>query len=173
MHKRMSDIDDMEEEIMTPEGIAQYANALITVQRKEQIPIMAEIKAKQEYASCDEDEKELFTQIVGGYLFTADDCLPELDDCYMQLTIKKSEAGVGYDISCTFCREKQGKSYWFNISPADYFMIIQIVGIYKPAVIHSFAPYYFFKDDIVDLVDSIVKSQMKVKVARKKVKMVR
>ena len=126
----MSDIDDMEEEIMTPEGIAQYANALITVQRKEQIPIMAEIKAKQEYASCDEDEKELFTQIIGGYLFTADDCLPELDDCYMQLTIKKSEAGVGFDISCTFCREKQGKCYWFNISPADYFMISSITFLF-------------------------------------------
>ena len=140
----MSDLDDIEEKIMTPEGIAQYAQALIAVQRKEQQPIMAELKATQEYSNCDDDEKELFAQIISGYTFASDDCLSEFDECYMQLTIKKGEASHGYDLSCTFCRELQGKSYCFNISPADYFMVIQIVGNYKPGVVHSFAPYYFF-----------------------------
>lgn len=41
----MSDINDMEEKIMTPEGIAQYAGALITVQRKEQNPLMTEVRS--------------------------------------------------------------------------------------------------------------------------------
>lgn len=91
----------------------------------------------------------------------------------MQLTIKKGKGGIGYDILCTFCRESQGKSYWFNISPADYFMVIQIVGTYTPGVVHSFAPYYFFQDEIVDIVDSVVNRQMKTKTARKKIKVIR
>ena len=173
MHNKMSDIDDIDEKILTPEGSGQYAAALITVQRKEQMPVMAELKAKQEYVKCDDDEKELFRQILSGYTFAADDCLAELDECYMQLTVKKSEAGTGYDISCAFCRESQGKSYWFNISPADYFMIIQIVGTYTPGVVHSFAPYYFFQAETVDIVDSVVNSQMKAKTARKKIKVIR
>lgn len=174
----MSEIDDVEkqfsaDELMTPEGIATYARALINVQRKEQMPIMAELKEKQDYFSCDDDEKELLKQIVSGYTFAVEECLPELDDCYMQLTIKKSESGLGYDMSCVFCREKQGKSYWFNISPADYFLLIQIVGNYKPGVIHSFAPYFFFQADIVDIVDGVIKSQLQVSALRKKVKVVR
>jgi len=174
----MSDIDEVEkkyskEETMTPEGIATYAHALINVQRKEQIPVMAELKGKQEYFDCDEDNKELFTQIINGYKFTPEDCLPELDECYMQLIVKKSEYGVGYDISCTFCREKKGKSFWFNISPADYFLLIQLVGNYKPNVIHSFAPYFFFRGDMVDLVDGVVNSQLRTTTARKRIKTVR
>jgi len=173
VHRIMADIDDIDEKILTPEGSAQYAEALITVQRKEQIPVMAELKAKQEYVKCDEDEIELFRQILSGYTFAADDCLAELDECYMQLTVKKSEAGIGYDISCTFCRESQGKSYWFNISPADYFMIIQLVGTYSPGLVHSFAPYYFFQAELVDIVDNVVNSQMKAKNARKRIKVIR
>lgn len=169
----MSDLDEMEEKIMTPEGIAQYAQALISVQRKEQQPLMDELKASQEYSSCDDDAKELFGQIISGYPVTSDDCLPELDECYMQLTIKKGEAGPGFSLSCAFCRERQGKSYGFNLSPADYFMIIQLVGIYKPGVVHSFAPYYFFTDDIVALVDEILKNKMQERVARKKIKVIR
>lgn len=169
----MTDIDDIDEKILTPEGSGQYTEALIAVRRKEQMQVMADLKAKQEYAKCDEDEKELFRQILSGYTFAAEDCLAELDECYMQLAVKKSETGPGYDISCSFCRESQGKSYWFNIAPADYFMIIQIVGIYTPGVVHSFAPYYFFPDEIVDIVDSVVNSQMKAKTARKRIKVIR
>ncbi len=169
----MSEIDDVEEELMTPERFAQYAHALINVQRKERTAIMAEIKKKQEYFSCDDDEKELFRQIVSGYTFTADDCLPELDDCYMQLAVKKNESGLGYHMSCTFCREKNGKSYWFNISPADFFLIIQIMGNYKPNVIHSFEPYFFFQDDIVDIVDGVIISQFQARTPRKRIKITR
>ena len=64
----MSVIDDMDEKIMTPDGIGQYAQALITVQRKERTPLMSELKAKQNYVKCDEDEKELFRQILSGIL---------------------------------------------------------------------------------------------------------
>ena len=174
----MSDIEDVEkrfakEELMTPEGIAEYAHALINAQRKEQIPMMAELKQQQKYFTCDDDEKELVRQIIGGYKFTADACLSELDDCYMQLTIKKSKHGLGYDMSCIFCREKNGKSYWFNISPADYFLIIQILDDYQPNLIHSFAPYFFFNDDIVSLVDDVASSQLQVKPPRKKIKIIR
>ena len=169
----MKDIDDIDERILTPEGSGQYAQALITVQRKEQMSVMADLKVKQEYVKCDDDEKELFRQILSGYTFEADDCLVELDECYMQLTIKKSEAGTGYDISCAFCRESQGKIYWFNISPADYFMIIQIVGTYNPGVVHSFEPYYFFPDEILDIVDVVVNGQIKAKTARKRIKVIR
>ena len=174
----MSDIDDIEkkfskEELLTPEGIARYAHALINVQRKKQIPIMAEIKEKQEFFECDDDDKELFRQIISGYKFNVDACLPELDDRYMQLAVKKSEYGPGYDISCTFCREKGGRSCWFNIDPADYFLVIQIMGNYKPNVIHSFAPYFFFNIDIVEIVDGVVKNQIEVKPARKKIKIIR
>ena len=169
----MSVIDDMDEKIMTPDGIGQYAQALITVQRKERTPLMSELKAKQNYVKCDEDEKELFRQILSGYTFAVDDCLPELDECYMQLNVQKSEAGPGYDISCSFCRENQGKCYWFSISPADYFMIVQLVGTYVPGVVHSFAPYYFFQTEMIEVVDPVVKSQMKSKNARKRIKMIR
>lgn len=174
----MADIDEVEkkfskEEMMTPAGIAKYAHELINVQRKEQMPIMAEIKKQQEYFACDEDNKELFKQIVSGYKFNTDDCLPALDDCYMQLIVKKRENSLGYDMSCTFCREKKGKSSWFNIAPADYFLIIQIMGNYKMNVIHSFAPYFFFQNDIIDIVDGVVKSQAQTIAARKKIKVVR
>lgn len=169
----MADMDDRDDEMMTPEGMAEYAGALITVQRKEHSPLMKEIKAKQVYYSCDDDEKELFEQIVSGYVFSIDDCLPEIDDCYMQLSIKKGETGAGYAMSCFFCREKQGKIHWFSISPADYFMIIQIVGIYKPSVVHSYEPYYFFKDDIVEIVDRLVASQMQAQGGRKKIKIIK
>lgn len=169
----MKEIDDIDETILTPAGSGEYAQALITVQRKEQMQVMADIKAKQTYVKCDDDEKELFRQILSGYTFATDDCLAELDECYMQLAVKKSEAGSGYDVSCSFCRERQGKIYWFNIAPADYFMIIQIVGAYNPGLVHTFAPYYFFADEIVDIVDSVVNSQMKVKNARKRIKVIR
>lgn len=174
----MKDIDEVEKqfskkELMTPEGIAEYAHALIDVQRKEQAPIMADLKEKQEYFHCDDDNKELFAQIVSGYKFKTDDCLPELDDCYMQLVVKKSENGLGYDMSCTFCREKNGKIFWFSVAPADYFLMIQIMGNYSPKVIHSFAPYFFFQKDIIAIVDGVVKSQMKVIPARKKIKVLR
>lgn len=174
----MADIDAVEkqflkEDLMTPEGMAEYAHALINVQRKEQIPVMAELKEKQEYFNCDDDEKELFAQIINGYTFAVDDCLPELDNCYMQLTVKKSEYGLGYDMSCTFCREKRGKSFWFNIAPADYFLIIQIMGNYKPNIIHSFAPFFFFQEDMVYIVDGVIKSRVSEKIARKKVKVIK
>ena len=169
----MKDIGDIDEAILTPAGSGEYAQALITVRRKEQMQVMADLKAKQAYVKCDDDEKELFRQILSGYTFAADDCLAELDECYMHLAVKKSEAGNGYDVSCTFCRERQGKIYWFNISPADYFMIIQIVGTYNPGVVHSFAPYYFFTDEIVDIVDRVVNSQMKAKNVRKRIKVIR
>ena len=178
VHKRMSDMDDIEkqfseEDLMTPEGIAKYAHALINVRRKDQSPVMAELKEKQEYFNCDDEEKELYRQIISGYKFATEACLPELDDCYMQLLVTKSEQGLGYAISCTFCREKSGKSYWFNIAPADYFLIIQIMGNYKPNAIHSLAPYFFFQADMVDLVDDIIKSQLQVRAPRKKIKIVR
>ena len=174
----MADIEELEkqfsqEELMTPEGIAKYAHALINVQRKEQSHIMEEIKKKQDYFDCDDENKELFKQIVSGYNFTEEVCLPELAVCYMQLTIKKSEKVLGYDIACIFCREKKGKSYWTIISPADYFLMIQIMGNYKPGYIHSFAPYFFFRDDIADIVDVVVKNQIQAISARKKVKVVR
>ena len=174
----MSDVKDLEkqfsqEEIMTPEGIAKYAHALINARRKEQSPIMAEIKEKQEYFDCDDENKELFKQIVSGYKFTAEVCLPELAACYMQLTVKKSEKALGYDVSCTFCRKKNGKSYWTILSPADYFLIIQIMGNYKPGYIHSFAPYFFFRDDVADIVDAVIKSQIQAVSTRKRIKTVR
>ena len=169
----MKEIDDIDETILTPAGSGEYAQALITVQRKEQMQVMADIKAKQTYVKCDDDEKELFRQILSGYTFATDDCLAELDECYMQLEVKKSDAGNGYDVSCSFCRERQGTIYWFNIAPADYFMIIQIVGTYNPGVVHSFAPYYCFTDEIVDIVDRVVNSQMKAKNVRKRIKVIR
>jgi hypothetical protein len=174
----MADIDDVEKQyekadLMTPDGIATYAHALINVQRREQLSIMAELKEKQEYFDCDEDNKELFKQIVSGYDFATEECLPELDDCYLQLVVKKSEYGLGYDMSCTFCREKEGKSYWFTIAPADYFLLTQLMGNYKPNVIQTFAPYFFFQPDIVTIVDGVVKSQLQVRASRKKIKIIR
>ena len=134
---------------------------------------MAELKQKQEYFGCDDDEKELFVQILSGYKFSSDACQPELDECYLQLAVTKSEQGLGYAVACTFCRENKGKSYWVNLSPADYFLIIQIMGNYKPNAIHSFAPYFFFQDDIVAIVDSIIKSQAQERPLRKKIKIIK
>lgn len=174
----MKSIDDvnkqfLQKDLLSPEGMAQYAEALIGVQRQEQIPLMEELKQKQEYHPCDDDEKELFAQILNGYKFSAEECLPDLEECYMQFGIKKNEQGMGYDMSCTFCRETKGRSFWVNLSPADYFLIIQLAGNYKPGPLHTIAPYFFFKEDIVDIADEIIKSQTQQRTSRKKVKIVR
>lgn len=174
----MSKIEDVEkqfatEDVMTPEGAAQYADALIHAQRQEQTLIMAELKQRQEYFDCDEDEKEIFQQILDGYKFSSLDCSPEFDECYMQLGIKKSEQGLGYTLACALCRERKGRSYWINLSPADYFLITQLLGNFESGAVHSYEPYFFFKADVVALVDSIIQSQAQTRTPRKKVKIVR